>query len=127
MAKLSHNNRVGRVGEDIAANYITNELGMQIIERNWRKQSKEIDIIAIKDNCLRIVEIKSRMESNKESVTASLNDNKLRSLVKGAALYLSTFRLTDVDEIFFDLIVVTFDEQGDSSIEYMPKFFYPQW
>lgn len=127
MAILSHNQKIGSVGEEIAARYLTSELGMQIIERNWRKQSKELDIIAIKDNNLRIVEIKSRIESSSESIDASLNDKKLRNLTKGASLYLSTFKLMDINEVFFDLVVVIFSDDGGYKIEYTPKFFYPQW
>ncbi|MEG1648809.1 MAG: YraN family protein [Rikenellaceae bacterium] len=125
--QTSHNQNIGSVGEQIASDYLITELKMSIIERNWRKQSKELDIIAIEGNTLRIVEVKSRMESSEESVTNSLTDRKLQNLTKGASLYLSTFNISGIDEIFFDLVIVIFKNDGSYSIEYIPKFFFPSW
>lgn len=125
--KLAHNQNIGSVGEKIASDYLINELGMSIVERNWRKQSKELDIIAISGNTLRIVEVKSRLESSEDSIASSLTAKKLRNISKGAALYLSTFNISGIDEIFFDLVIVIFNDNGSYSVEYVPKFFFPSW
>lgn len=125
--KLAHNQNIGSVGEKIASDYLINELGMSIVERNWRKQSKELDIIAISGNTLRIVEVKSRLESSEDSIASSLTAKKLRNISKGAALYLSTFNISGIDEIFFDLVVVIFKDDGSYGVEYVPKFFFPSW
>lgn len=125
--RLSHNQSIGSVGEQIAADYLISEKGMSIVERNWIKQKKELDIIAISGNTLRIVEVKSRMESSEESITNSLNDKKLQNISKGAALYLSTFNIQGVDEVFFDLVIVVFRDDGGYNVEYIPKFFFPSW
>lgn len=125
--KLAHNQNIGSVGEKIASDYLINELGMSIVERNWRKQSKELDIIAIFGNTLRIVEVKSRLESSEDSIASSLTAKKLRNISKGAALYLSTFNISGIDEIFFDLVVVIFKDDGSYGVEYVPKFFFPSW
>lgn len=125
--ELTHNQNIGSVGEKIASDYLINELGMSIVERNWRKQSKELDIIAISGNTLRIVEVKSRLESSEDSIASSLTAKKLRNISKGAALYLSTFNISGIDEIFFDLVVVIFKDDGSYGVEYVPKFFFPSW
>ena len=42
---MAKHNEFGRLGEEIAARYLT-EKGYTILERNWRNVHKEIDIIA---------------------------------------------------------------------------------
>ncbi|WP_375405565.1 YraN family protein [uncultured Amnibacterium sp.] len=50
---------LGRRGEDEAAAYLT-ALGWQIVDRNWRCASGEIDIVAMDGRELVIVEVKTR-------------------------------------------------------------------
>ena len=49
---------VGRIGEDIAAQFLTRK-GFKVIERNYRKPWGEIDIIAVKGSSVRFVEVKT--------------------------------------------------------------------
>lgn len=49
---------LGARGEDLAAEYLANA-GYQIVERNWRCDVGEIDIIARKDDYLAIVEVRT--------------------------------------------------------------------
>ena len=46
---------LGKLGEDLAANYLIDK-GYQILERNWHSGHKEIDIVALDDNYLVIVD-----------------------------------------------------------------------
>ena len=46
--KNSHKNRLGKIGEDLASEYLTSH-HYTIIERNFQKRYGELDIIAIKD------------------------------------------------------------------------------
>ncbi len=122
-----HNQKIGSVGEDIAADYLVREHSMMIVERNWRSRSKELDIIAIKDFNLRIVEVKSRLEHSQESIAASLDQKKLRNLTQGASYYLSANNHTGLSGVYFDLVVVIFKEDGSHEVEYTPQFFTPSW
>jgi putative endonuclease len=59
---MSHKNKnieIGKKGEAMAAEYLTN-LNYHILERNYRKGRIEIDIIARQDNRLVFVEVKTR-------------------------------------------------------------------
>ncbi len=122
-----HNQKVGSVGEKLAAAYVVDTLNMEIIERNWRSRSKELDIIAIKDFNLRIIEVKSRLESSKDSIFSSLNATKLKNLTLGASFYISANNHIGLNEVYFDLITVIFSEDGSHRIEYTPQFFTPSW
>lgn len=50
---------LGKEGEDIACEYLIS-LGYTILARNWRAHKNEIDIIALKNNCLIFIEVKTR-------------------------------------------------------------------
>ena len=49
----------GREGELLAANWIL-QRGFQILERNWRHRRYEVDIIALKNDTLHIIEVKTK-------------------------------------------------------------------
>ena len=123
---MRHNKDVGRKGEDIAAEYV-DSLGMIILERNWHCSKAELDIIAIKDFTLRIIEVKSRNEECSETISNSLDKKKLRQLEKGAAAYFSEHKIEGISDTYFDLITVIFTQDGGYRIEYIPQFFYPSW
>lgn len=50
---------LGEYGERVAARYLT-EQGMQVLDRNWRCEVGEIDIVALDRGCLVVCEVKTR-------------------------------------------------------------------
>ncbi len=64
---------VGRYGEDVAAGFLS-AAGLVIVERNWRCDAGELDIIATHGSVLVICEVKTRSSaafgSPAEAVTA---------------------------------------------------------
>ena len=59
---MEHMN-VARKGEMEAEKYLA-ELGYSIVERNWYHRHKEIDLVAIDNDELVVVEVKSRLKIN---------------------------------------------------------------
>ena len=55
--------RLGKRGENIACKYLRLK-GMRILLRNHRNSFGEIDIIALDDNCLCFIEVKTRRPSS---------------------------------------------------------------
>ena len=55
-SKMAEHYELGNKGEQLAVNYLINK-GYKIVERNWRFQKAEIDIIATKDKILISVEV----------------------------------------------------------------------
>ncbi len=51
--------RLGRYGEDLAARYLR-ERGLEVLERNWRCEHGEVDIVAADGPCLVVCEVKTR-------------------------------------------------------------------
>lgn len=67
-------NRLGALGEDAAAGHLE-EHGYVVLARNWRCAEGEIDIVAASDDCVVIVEVKTRSGPGAghpfESITAA--------------------------------------------------------
>ncbi|MDP2919472.1 MAG: YraN family protein [Dehalococcoidia bacterium] len=64
----------GALGERLAANFL-NQHGYRIIENNFRCREGEIDIIAVKNDCLVFVEVRAKRSrlfgTPEESITAT--------------------------------------------------------
>ena len=106
---------IGSRGEDIAMEWLR-ERGFLIVERNWRIGHYEIDIIAQHYDTLHFVEVKTRKAGSWQSAYDSIDDQKIRTLRRGAMAYRSMHgvRLN----LQFDLIAVTWNDDGDISVEY---------
>jgi putative endonuclease len=50
---------LGRYGEDLAARYLSDR-GMEVLDRNWRCEHGEIDLVALDGDCLVVCEVKTR-------------------------------------------------------------------
>ncbi len=119
---------LGNLGEKIAAEWLRVNKRFEIVERNFKHRGAEIDIVAMHHFDLHFIEVKTRTESTKAMITASLSDTKLRQLVKGAGGYITVQRMNGIDQMFFDLVCVIFsDDLSSHRVEYTPCFFYPDW
>lgn len=77
---------VGQKGENIASKYLLDH-GFQIIDRNWKIDFGEIDIVAIKSDCTYFVEVKTQYASQKTRPEDELTRNKISKLKCLADLY----------------------------------------
>lgn len=73
-------------GEELAAKYLQNKK-YKILDRNFRKGYGEIDIIAIKDNTLVFIEVKTRTGNLYGTPLEQISYFKLKSLIKTAQFY----------------------------------------
>ena len=107
---------IGNRGEDIATEWLR-ERGFYIVERNWRAGRYERDIIAQHYDTLHFVEVKTRKEGGWQSAYDSINEQKRRSLRRGAMAYRSMHHIRH--NIQFDLIAITVDDDSSITIEYV--------
>ncbi|MBI4428479.1 MAG: YraN family protein [Ignavibacteriales bacterium] len=79
------NRQRGTIGEELAAEYLMNK-GYQILERNYRFEHGEIDLIAQDGEELVFVEVKSRKSKSfgepEESIT-EVKEGRLRDAAEG--------------------------------------------
>lgn len=76
---MTQNQNVGKRGENLAADYLE-RIGYEIIERNWRGPSGEIDIIARDRNCLVFAEVKTRTRTGFGHPFEAITNKKLQSM-----------------------------------------------
>lgn len=99
---------VGRGGEDIACQFLQRK-GYQILDRNYRRKWGEIDIIAVKDDVVRFVEVKAvSRESNDYRPEELVHKTKLRKVARTASLYMDEKR--DNREYQIDVVGVIMNE-----------------
>ena len=112
---------IGKKGEE-AAKSALEEMGFEILERNWRFGHKEIDIIAASEDGIRFVEVRSRVEPVLLEPELTVGSVKKEKLVSAARAYMRMKRITC--EAFFDIVAVTFSPQG-VKVDYFPDAFIP--
>ncbi len=69
---------------EIAASVYLEMRGFKVIERNWRRASCEIDIIASKDGVVHFVEVKYRANDNQGAGMDAITATKLKRMRRGA-------------------------------------------
>ena len=112
---------LGKLGEDLAVNYLTNK-GYQILERNWRSGHKEIDIIALIDETLAIVEVKTRKSDDYGEPDIAVGAYKQRMLIWAADAYVR-FKNLNVN-VRFDIVSIVISD-GEPQIEHIEDAFIP--
>lgn len=105
-------------GEELASKFLVKK-GYKIIDRNFRKGYGEIDIIALKDNTLVFVEVKTKTSLSHGTPLEEITYFKLKSLVRTAQFYkVLNPKLPDAMRI--DAVSVMLDNVGNpSNIEHI--------
>lgn len=96
---------IGNSGEDRAADFLLSN-GYQIVERNWRTRYGEIDIIALHNEILVFLEVKTLPSGGLETLSHELNSRKQKRIIKTAKLFLVNHRQYNNSKIRFDVIVI---------------------
>ncbi|MEA2460812.1 MAG: putative endonuclease [Actinomycetota bacterium] len=95
---------LGRLGEDAAADLYEN-LGFSVLERNFRCNEGEIDIVAARDRLVVFCEVKTRRTDHWGEPSEAVNYRKQSRLRKLAAVWLRERRAGSVD-VRFDVVSV---------------------
>lgn len=104
---MAQHNDFGKQAEDKAAAYLQ-ENGYEILERNFFFQHAEIDIIALKNNVLVVVEVKARSTDFFGNPESFVSPKKIQLLTKAIDHYL---QLKNFEfEVRFDIISVVKNE-----------------
>ena len=95
----------GNDGEQKSCDYLL-EQGFFIVERNYRTKDGEVDIIALKEDVLVFVEVKTLPSGNSETLLKELNARKLKRIIKTSKCFLTKYRQYSNNYIRFDVIVI---------------------
>lgn len=117
---MAEHNSLGKWGEEVVTDYLVKE-GYAIVERNWKSNHKEIDLIVTKGKSIAFVEVKTRRANDADPLNA-MTTAKIRRLVSAANAYLKMTRV--LLEPRFDVASVI-GEPHDFKLEYIEDAFYP--
>jgi putative endonuclease len=106
MKKINNEKQIlGRLGENIAREYILN-IGYKILLANYRTKVGEIDIIAEHENFLVFIEVKTRNNKNFKAID-SITRKKQLTMARVAEIFISqNDRKFDNKEVRFDLVLI---------------------
>ncbi len=116
--KNRNNITTGNIGEEAASKFLTT-LGYKIIERNYRKNYGEIDIIAIDGSTLAFIEVKTRKGKAFGLPEEAITPWKINHLIKSVKFYQLTHAKLSGD-IRIDVVSITLSE--DDNVEKIKLF-----
>ena len=96
---------LGKKGEEQAAKTLE-AAGMEIIAKNFRSKTGEIDIIAIEGETIIFVEVKTWSTFGMEDLEYGIDIKKQNKIIKTAKLFLQANRKYSNMAIRFDVIFV---------------------
>lgn len=111
---------LGKKGEQLAVDFLLKK-GYDIIDRNYRFDNAEVDIIAQKKDTLAIIEVKTRSSTDFGNPQDFVKPKQIQRLVKAVDEYVN---VNDLDvEVRFDIIAIVKEEKL-FKIEHLENAFY---
>ncbi|MEO1031275.1 MAG: YraN family protein [Bacteroidota bacterium] len=117
---MAQHNDLGKKGEQLAVNFLL-ENKYTIVERNYRFDKAEIDIIAKKNDVLAIVEVKTRSTTDFGNPQDFVKPKQIKNIVKAVDQYVIQNNL-DV-EVRFDIIAIV-KKPERFEIEHLENAYY---
>lgn len=99
---MKSNQIVGKLGEEIACKFLISK-GYKIIVRNYRTKYAELDIVAIKDDTVCIVEVKTRKDNNFIMAREAVDTRKRNKILAISKFLIDELELYNYN-IRFDII-----------------------
>ena len=118
---MAEHNDLGAMGEEMARSFLAGK-GYKILESNWRNGKNEIDLIALYDEILVIVEVKTRASSIYGEPEIFVNKNKQKALISAANSYIRRNNISN--ETRFDIVSIIIGS-GKHQIHHIEDAFYP--
>ncbi|WP_075559250.1 YraN family protein [Parabacteroides timonensis] len=117
---MAEGNDLGKDGEAAARDFLIHQ-GYTVLHSNWHWHHYELDIVALKDSEIIVVEVKTRSEDFLISPEEAVDDKKIRRIVAAADAYVRYF---DLDyPVRFDIITLIKGREG-YKIEHLDDAFY---
>ncbi len=119
---MNKKQELGRMGENLAAIYLEKQ-GYEILDRNWRFQHAEIDIIARNENTLIFIEVKSRSDDYFGEPEDAVSPRKMTLIADAATRYME---LMDHEwAVRFDVISLIIKSEEVYTLDHHKDSFFP--
>lgn len=103
----THNQRMGVLGEQIAARWLTRK-GWRIVYRRFRNGRRDIDIVVQRDSLVAFVEVKARSGAEFGDPVEAVDHRKQRELTKSAQVWIDRHGRAE-ESYRFDVVGVLVD------------------
>ena len=117
---MADHNDLGNLAEEMAAEFLI-DLGYKILTRNYRFQKAEIDIIAVFNREIIIVEVKARSSDVFLEPQEAVTKRKIKLVVMAANEFMRAGNRTE--NVRFDIISVLPDDNGVLKIKHLVDAF----
>jgi putative endonuclease len=117
VVRVNAKDLLGREGEQLAASFLA-EVGLKVIDRNWRCKQGEIDIVAVDGRTLVICEVKTRSGLRFGTPIEAITRPKALRLRRLAVLWVNAHGL-NFDQIRIDIVGLVRDASGEFTIEHV--------
>jgi putative endonuclease len=108
---------LGAYGERVAAAHLV-DAGMAIVERNWRCDIGEIDIVARDGDTLVVCEVKTRRGEEFGSPLEKVTPDKAQRLRRLAARWIAQTGIHPLD-VRIDIVAVVRSARGAAQVEHV--------
>ncbi|WP_304157798.1 YraN family protein [Mesonia mobilis] len=116
---MAQHNDLGKKGEQLAVDFLQQK-GFTILERNYRFQKAEVDIIVQKEDLICAVEVKTRSTPEFGNPQDFVKPKQIQQLVKAMDFYITD---NDLDvELRFDIVAIIKNKLG-TKIEHLKDAF----
>jgi len=116
---MATHNDIGKQGEQLAKEFLVTN-NYVILETNYRYKKAEIDIIAVKENILAIIEVKTRTSTHFGEPESFVNNKKIKLILEATNAYIIE---KDLDlEVSLDIISVVIGKENE--INHIPNAYY---
>lgn len=109
-SKLSEVNRktIGNCAETVATSLIL-KVGMQVLQRNWRCNLGEVDIVALDGETLVFCEVKARRKNSAYPVRGAVDKRKMIRIARLAKAYLFAANVPPSEvSVRFDIVRIEY-------------------
>jgi len=109
------------MGEDLAVKHL-NKIGHKVLDRNFKWNRGELDIISLDKGVLVITEVKTRSDNRVAEPYRSVNRSKQRQIVRISNAYMEKYHREE--EVRFDVISIT-NSNSNIRLNHIKGAFYP--
>ncbi len=130
LSEETDSNRVGRIGEDLAAQFFIRR-GWRLVCSNFKVPigrnrrgvavSGEIDLIALDEDVLCFVEVKTRSSAEFASPLSAVDLRKQRQITRTARIYRKIFGLQSF-KFRYDVVSIVLNDKNSPNIEHIKNF-----
>ena len=113
----AHKQRLGAWGEGVAARHLCRR-GMVLLDRNWRCDAGEIDLVLREGRVLVVCEVKTRRSDAFGPPVAAVDDAKVARLRRLAARWLQVHQARP-DDVRIDVVGVLVPHDGEVEVDHV--------